>query len=1853
MRVPGYVEVLWSPGARTCGCAHVLRPCPPSLCECEQAPDDGVGDGMSTASIQNHMVNDIQDGTRNETFSDHVNTRGVASNTRRVADDLDQDLDDRRATTTATKEKHKTMKAQKWKGTNLSFLNVNCKRLMMGKTKVVELQELLRTMHWPGIVCLTETSGITGKTDFRARLGMDINRRYKVQWTMRPLMNKDGEARSSQGVVGGGVAILVNRRLHLDIQVVHVPVPQEEEQYLDGHFRVWRLDPEQPRPGTEKKAHPFAIHRPMMITTVYAPPADQDGWGRQSRKIIFDAIQTSDQMIQELRQVEDVFAMTMEHLNAADGGVDVPLIYDKTVWTVAKLQAALATVPRKLSTQRGRLVLHNGDELKVQRCKSRNAPLLTMKQKQGQVGQRLQACMKEGVAITLAAAMTGKIPLAGVMGHRQSTSWTACKHCKVAEKKRASCRANEKKAAAKRATPSKQGRKNQGKKNTGQPMAREKSNSNGPQFTTGSTNTENQVSACGKKNCGRMRSCIDQVRVPADLVLRALLCPLGGKRYLRYYTRRIWWSKTIDHAVTWGSMFIAPMAPHADPTESDTESDSGGAAPRRQMRRRTFPTNLLERRRDLQAIRDRARRHFENNQRPSGNNIDALEAYLLDGLRNSTGETMSLPNDGDAETEVASNSVQKRLAVALGESRAAQRGLSQAFHDKYDPHNPASLEQKQEAVRRAGRTLRKACAQMEKLKAQQRAEAVAAGRLRAPKEAWSLMFEGAKDHGAPPAPIFLVGTKQNNKKGQFVTNQPKQCRRNCYKQRRMVHQIRAELGDGCEQYLTQAMVEVGAFNSKLRTTYPSIRPDSAVATTDTLALECWANDPTLATMPQRPLPSAMPDQEPPTLQEPPLPAIQTMRDFDTRRGYVRNLHDELQRARVRRHPEETRGELVRRTFPKACADLERDLELSEVTAVFALRLKDVGCGTDGLSVVVLRLQQEGIVPAEVLHLLQLVWDTGCMPSAWRCHRSVLCYKGHGSDPYCLDNYRGLGIDQALLKVLSYVMLERLNTFLTITGGLTSAQNGFQRQKGCAEAIFTLSETVRAATSRRMAHLVFIDIERAYDSVLHPILWKKCIDKGMGGRFLSTLQALYHGALIVLDMGGELARDLIPIECGILQGNPLSPALFNIYIDDAIRSLDGLHVQDGPCFGLPLPQVRGRGDSQPVRQPIAFEQRDFLTSLFFADDGVLMDFNLERLQLMLNRIQEQLALLGLLLNVSKTKHLIVAQHALRGHDASAALVNDEYKKLKEATLQSPLMVGTRPIGLVDRFEYLGAWVSWRWNWEAAWRMALRLASREVYAMRKGGLQCLGISLASQVDYVRGKVACHFNYIAAVAGAGGAVSSAPWRPAEKKMVDALRTVIGYRFANATALMAESGTWDQQTRIDMLLLRFWCKVLTLDPCSTTYRAMCLSVQSMTPYQRTQPTVADHNIDQIHRQPWAQQLWAAAQRFNMPPPDPTRLWHGLTLVQADRNGSGTFENVPFCMDATEAAALGTPIPDGTRLRLALPGLEPDDYREGVNCWQLGDDARVARLSTPGPRRCFAALKQRGNACRQAILRDTVQDTLKKHDKESGLRRWASITSASYLQPYWHLPNVEAARRMVQVRLDCAPTEDYMRRRTSAQNGKAIRLPDRVTRACYCCGAIMDVAGVFHPDTLEHVLLHCKRDEAVSRRDSFRMHLDAWSMETETRAAAGDVAPPTLTMSASASRDAADTALLTVLRLCTGQGIAATPERPGGVAALRPLRHSANADTLASRARTLRALPEFTYDADAATSAMRWVDILLAGWMASVRALDADTWPSNTPGCRLATMVAEHVQQVFRDRRTFLKENSDYKSRARDPGEG
>lgn len=224
----------------------------------------------------------------------------------------------------------------------------------------------------------------------------------------------------------------------------------------------------------------------------------------------------------------------------------------------------------------------------------------------------------------------------------------------------------------------------------------------------------------------------------------------------------------------------------------------------------------------------------------------------------------------------------------------------------------------------------------------------------------------------------------------------------------------------------------------------------------------------------------------------------------------------------------------------------------ELLAVCA-KIRDVGPGVDGVAPIVLKFQAQGHTMDLVLSIFLDMQQQAVAPKDWRTHRNLFHYKGKNSDPYCLSNYRGLGIDQMLLKVFSLLMMERLELFLASTGGLSGLQGGFQRQRGPIEQAFTLAETVRAATQRKTAYLLFLDIEQAYDSVIRPILWKRCLDKGIDGWFLAALQAIYYRAEARVDAGGILL-DPVPLEVGVLQGNPLSPALFNIYIDGAIQKL---------------------------------------------------------------------------------------------------------------------------------------------------------------------------------------------------------------------------------------------------------------------------------------------------------------------------------------------------------------------------------------------------------------------------------------------------------------------------------------------------------------------------------------------------------------------------------------------------------------------------------------------------------------------------------------------------------------------------
>ena len=443
-------------------------------------------------------------------------------------------------------------------------------------------------------------------------------------------------------------------------------------------------------------------------------------------------------------------------------------------------------------------------------------------------------------------------------------------------------------------------------------------------------------------------------------------------------------------------------------------------------------------------------------------------------------------------------------------------------------------------------------------------------------------------------------------------------------------------------------------------------------------------------------------------------------------------------------------------------------------------LQDVGAGVDGLPPVVFRHHAEHgacAVANTLLTELNMVLSTGVTPPEWQSHRLILTYKRHDEHPNALSSYRGIGIGVTALKVMSLALNERLNNFLETTNALSPEQLGFRRMSGTQESVLTVSETIRHAAKESNVVCAFLDVAGAYDTVIRPLLYDRCIQIGIGGRFLSTIQALYKSPMAEIEIGGNVIG-AVPIERGLLQGSPLSPSLFNIYIDGCIRDLKEKarlkSVETGVPYGLYLPTVKHATPPSPSESPgrdnsendtaAGALQSDRILSVWYADDGALLEVDMGRLQWMLDTLTASLTMMGLVLNVRKTKLLVTLHHKAKWWEEP--ILRDYIDST------SPLIAYGLKIETVTEFSYLGTLLNSRGNWCSAWMKARRRASLSFHEATLGGFQFHSGSLASMLIFARAKIWCHLDYLFAITGTGGCKSSAPYLTADECIDNVLK-------------------------------------------------------------------------------------------------------------------------------------------------------------------------------------------------------------------------------------------------------------------------------------------------------------------------------------------------------------------------------------------------------------------------------------------------------------------------------------------------
>ena len=142
--------------------------------------------------------------------------------------------------------------------------------------------------------------------------------------------------------------------------------------------------------------------------------------------------------------------------------------------------------------------------------------------------------------------------------------------------------------------------------------------------------------------------------------------------------------------------------------------------------------------------------------------------------------------------------------------------------------------------------------------------------------------------------------------------------------------------------------------------------------------------------------------------------------------------------------------------------------------------------------------------------------------------------------------------------------------------------------------------------------IFLDIQKAYDSVSPVKLFEILVRKGMNEEWVNLLGDIYGGNTIVLKMG-NIESDTFRVMKGLRQGCPMSCLLFLLYIEDVARGV----YDCGEGFTL-------QADGEILRVPL----------LLFADDMVLLGRSEVELQRMLNVCGEITTERGMLFNEKK-------------------------------------------------------------------------------------------------------------------------------------------------------------------------------------------------------------------------------------------------------------------------------------------------------------------------------------------------------------------------------------------------------------------------------------------------------------------------------------------------------------------------------------------------------------------------------------------------------------------------------------------
>ena len=273
------------------------------------------------------------------------------------------------------------------------------------------------------------------------------------------------------------------------------------------------------------------------------------------------------------------------------------------------------------------------------------------------------------------------------------------------------------------------------------------------------------------------------------------------------------------------------------------------------------------------------------------------------------------------------------------------------------------------------------------------------------------------------------------------------------------------------------------------------------------------------------------------------------------------------------------------------------------------------------------------------------------------------------DTTLCKNYRPISLMPHAYKVLAKIIQNRI--MRQEEEIIDEGQAGFRMGRGTIDHVFTFAQIIEKFWEKEKdIYCAFIDFRQAFDSIWREGMIEVLKQWGLEQKILETIRRLYENTSAQVRKGNLLTEEF-KTSGGVIQGCPLSPHLFNLYLEWVIR--------------LALEDYEGGIEIGGVK----------ISNMRYADDIVLVAETREELQRMVELVEEQCSRYELVINRDKTKCMKIGREreALNIQLAGGEVEQvNEFKYLgvyftedgkMERTVQDRISMGQKAFGRLGR------------------------------------------------------------------------------------------------------------------------------------------------------------------------------------------------------------------------------------------------------------------------------------------------------------------------------------------------------------------------------------------------------------------------------------------------------------------------------------------------------------------------------------------------------------------------------------------